>query len=134
MVFKNIKILEEDRKEYKVNEIKVNPRFCTISEGKESMLFYCGSCYEDFSKKYFAFVWKDNIIEVTLCQKIDSKSVITWDLLSIDIPQNIEKDRESIILNLRCAIKTYGYDGDVVNLCNKNNLFVNTNRKIVVNF
>lgn len=48
--------------------MKFTPHFCTISEGKENILFYCDSGYEEFFQKFFAFVWQDN------------QCVIAWEL------------------------------------------------------
>ena len=123
MAYKNIKIPEENRKEYEVDgEIK-KPRFCTIDEDKDVILFGCWMVYEEPQEEIFALIWKEKIVKVHLRYEIENKNTTIWEFY-----------REEIIADLREAMKVYGFDGDISYLCDGDEAYLNRNRKIIINF
>ena len=134
MAFKNIKIPEENRKEYEVDGDIKKPRFCTIDEDKDVILFGCWMVYEEPQEEIFALVWKEKIVKAHLRYEIENKNTTIWELLAINIPKDIEFYREAIIADLREAMKVYGFDGDISYLCDGDEVYLNKNRKIIINF
>ena len=134
MAFKNIKIPEENRKEYEVDGEIIEPWFCTIDEEKNIILFDYGTVYEEPDEIYFALIWKNKIIKSKLHQKIVNKNTTIWELLAINIPKDIEFFREEIIVALREAMKVYGFNGDVAYLFNMDESLLNKTGKTIINF
>lgn len=134
MAFKNIKIPEENRKEYEIDSEIKKPRFCTIDEDKNVILFGCWTVYEAPHEKIFALVWKEKIVKVHLGYKIENKYTTIWELLAIDIPQDLYKYKDEIIADLRSAMMVYGFDGDISYLCDGDETCLDKVGKTIINF
>ena len=114
-------------------EIK-KPRFCTIDEEKNVILFKCGTIYEEPDKIYFTLVWKNRVVSICLRQNVTNANTTIWELLSISIPKDLEVYKDEIIADLRDAIKVYGFNGDIPYLWNNNNSYHKRDRNIIINF
>ena len=87
MAFKNMRIPEEDRKEYEVDgEIK-KPRFCTIDKDRNIILFMCGTVFEEPRESYFALIWEEKVIRARLCYKLEDDNTVIWELQALYIPK-----------------------------------------------
>ena len=134
MAFKNIRIPEDSRKEYEVDgEIK-KPRFCTIDKSKNVVLFMCGTVYEEPDEMYFALIWKEKVIKVHLYQKTKNKNITIWELLAINVPQDLEDYKDEIVADLRSAMKVYGFDGDVCYLMDGDESCLTKTDETIINF
>jgi len=134
MAFENIRIPEENIKEYKVDGEIIEPWFCTIDKEKDIMLFDYGTVYEEPDKIYFALVWKDQVIKIRLCQNVMDKDTTIWELLAINIPEDLEVYKDEIIADLRRAMKVYGFNGDTPYLWNDNEKCNKRERNVIINF
>ena len=79
-------------------------------------------------------IWKEKIVKVHLGYKIENKYTTIWELLAIDIPQDLYKYKDEIIADLRSAMMVYGFDGDISYLCDGDETCLDKVGKTIINF
>lgn len=118
----------------KWTERQKNHVFVQLMKKKNVILFKCGTVYEEPDKIYFALVWKDQVIKIRLCQNVMDKDTTIWELLAINIPEDLEVYKDEIIADLRNAMKVYGFDGDISYLCDGDETYLDKVGKTIINF
>ena len=111
MAFVNDLLKDDEIREYKISDYNIiEPGAGTIDREKNLKLFYTGHPHEDMEKNYFAFIWNERLIRVTMAKILTENSVI-WKLKAIDIPRESGLDRNEVLQELRNAMKAYGLKG-----------------------
>lgn len=111
MGYVNEGILRTERKAYKIPNYKeITPSHWTIDKEKNIKLFDYWTNIDNPSEKYFAFLWEDTVIKITLLQ-YGRDNTVTWSLRSIKIPNELMEKREEILSELREALRVYGVFG-----------------------
>lgn len=111
MAFVNDLLKDHEIREYKISDYNIiEPGAGTIDRDKNLKLFYTGHPHEDMVENYFAFIWDERLIRVTMERTLTETSVI-WKLKAIDIPRKSDLDRDEVVNELRNAMKAYGLKG-----------------------
>lgn len=111
MAFVNDLLKDDEIREYKISDYNIiEPGAGTIDREKNLKLFYTGHPHEDMVENYFAFIWDERLIRVTMAKILTDNSVI-WRLKAIDISRNSDLDRNEVLQELRNAMKVYGLTG-----------------------
>lgn len=111
MAYVNERVPEEEKKAYMIPGYKEITPFCwTIDKEKNIKLFDYWTNIDNPSEQYFAFVWGDVVVKLTLLQS-GRDNTVTWNLRSIKIPNDLVEKREEILAELREALRVYGMFG-----------------------
>ena len=111
MAFVNDRLKDHEIREYKISDYQIiRPGVGTIDREKNLKLFCTGHPHEDMVENYFAFIWDERLIRVTMAKILTDNSVI-WRLKAIDISRNSDLDRNEVLQELRNAMKVYGLTG-----------------------
>lgn len=112
MSFKNVKLLEEEIKEYQIpNYRTIKPKKGTIDREKNIKLFKYWTNIDDPYEKEFVLVWDEVVIDLTLKYELVESNTCQWCLKEIVIPKGCSIRKEDILTELRKAIMTYGVLG-----------------------
>ena len=111
MAFVNDLLKDHEIREYKISDYQIiQPGAGTIDREKNLKLFYTGHPREDMEQNYFAFIWDERLIRVTMAKILTENSVI-WRLKAIDLSRKSDLDRNEVLQELRNAMKVYGLKG-----------------------
>ena len=111
MAFENDLLREDEIREYIISDYNIiRPGAGTIDREKNLKLFYTGHPHEDMVTSFFAFIWDEILIKVTM-EKILTDNSVIWKLKGICIPKESGLDKNDVLKELRNAMKVYGLSG-----------------------
>lgn len=112
MGFVNEILSKNEIKEYQIpNYRSVKPSICTIDREKNIRLFCYWTDIDKNDEKYFALIWKDNIVKIIFTQEILEANTVRWNIKNISIPKKLELEKNEILSILREAMCVYGFSG-----------------------
>ena len=113
MGFVNERVPENERKDFKIPSYYkvVTPKYWTIDREKSIILFKYWTNIDEPSEKYFAFIWKDEIVNLTFICEIPDVNTVKWSIKNISIPKPVEGEKNKILDELREAMSVYGFSG-----------------------
>lgn len=114
MAFVNDKFREEEIREYDIPGYGKEKFYAgTIDREKDIQLheYANGPLNEPSDLFDFIFDIKGCSIFVCLRRRLEEGHTVSWSMVSLDIPQKADIDRNEVIAKLREAMKTYGYYG-----------------------
>ncbi|HHY72205.1 MAG TPA: hypothetical protein GX497_03090 [Bacillus bacterium] len=119
MAFANELMTKEETAEFKAKAIPnpgyrreiLEPRRWTIDREKNVILIWCRRERFEPYDQYFLLLWKDIPIPMKLRDSWVSAPTREWELIYIEIPNELREKQDEIIQSLKDALVVYAYDG-----------------------
>ena len=112
MGYINERVPKEEVKSYRISEYREEkPRFWTIDREKDIKFFRYWTNIDDPEESYYALVWGDMVIDVTLRKRVKG-NVVTWSFSGMIIPKESTLRREEVLAELKEILKVYGVFGN----------------------
>lgn len=111
MAYVNERVLEEEKRAYMIPEYKeITPSYLTIDREKNTKLFKYWTNIDEPDEISFAFVYQEMVTDMVLIKDVE-ENMVTWNLKSIRIPDELLSQKQEVMEELRKALKTYGLFG-----------------------
>ena len=111
MGYINERVPKEEVKSYRISEYREEKPFCwTIDREKDIKFFKYWTNIDDPEESYYALVWGDIVIDLTLRQRVKG-NVVTWSFSGMIIPKESILRKEEVLTELKEILKAYGVFG-----------------------
>ena len=111
MGYINERVPKEEVKSYRMSKYReTKPRSWTIDREKNIKFWEYWTNIDDPEESYYALVWGDMVIDVTLRKRVKG-NVVTWSFSGISIPKESTLRREEVLAELKEILKVYGILG-----------------------
>ncbi len=111
MGYVNERVPKEEVRSYRISKYREEKPFCwTIDREKDIKFFEYWTNIDDPDEMYFALIWKDIVIDITLRQHV-KENIVTWNLEGLIIPKESTLRKEEVLAELKEILKAYGVFG-----------------------
>lgn len=111
MGYVNERVPEEEKKAYMIPGYKeITPSYWTIDKEKNIKLFKYWTNMDAPKEIYFAFVWEEKVIDIILIKDVKG-NVVQWNMKGMSVSEEILPKRETVLDELRQALKAFGLFG-----------------------